>query len=72
MPAVAFSFAMVCKLGVFAVGVVDFLIPELAWFQMLPNASPPAFFAAGCADDGADLVPEGVPVVLAETGTDVK
>jgi hypothetical protein len=68
MPAVAFSFAIVCRLGVFAVGVVDFLMPTLAWFQMLPNASPEAFFGCAAVLDERD----DEPVVLAETGTEVK
>jgi hypothetical protein len=70
IPALAFSCAIVCKLGVFETGVVLFLIPELAWFQILPNASLPGFL--GCVDDTEDNGEDFEPVLFADTETEVK
>jgi len=51
IPAVAFSFAIACRLDVWFWVGVDFFNPELAWFQMLPNASFFLFWAPN--DDAA-------------------
>lgn len=41
MPALAFSFAMLARLGPWLLGVGAFLMPALAEFQIEPKASPP-------------------------------
>lgn len=50
--------------------MVLFLIPELAWFQILPNASLPGFL--GCVDDTEDNGEDFELVLFADTETEVK